>query len=134
MKRHHCAALLRCGIFLALAFCSQALGQCGVERWSVKTGTDSGGSSIDLTSSTPTTIGNLISLSAPHPIPVDTRISPTETTSWTINATLIGYKVENDSDYHLVISDDASSPMIVEIPSPNCVGSSSPFASAIAQA
>jgi hypothetical protein len=134
MKRHHCAALLRCGIILALAFCSEVWGQCGVERWSVKTGTDSGGSTIDLTSSTPTTISNLISVSAPHPIPVDTRISPTETTSWTINATLIGYKVENDSDYHLVISDDAGSTMIVEIPSPNCVGSSSPFASAIAQA
>ena len=51
---------------------------------------------------------------------------------FTITATLIGFKIEADSDYHLVISDDRGNTMIVEIPSPSCVGSSSPFTQAIA--
>jgi hypothetical protein len=133
MQRRSRVVLLLAGVSVLL-FCSEVWGQCGVERWSIKTGTDSGASGIDLTSPSPTTVGSLISLGAPQPIPADSRVSLTETTDWTINATLIEFKVENDSDYHLVISDDAGNTMIAEIPSPNCVGASSPFASAIAQA
>jgi hypothetical protein len=101
--------------------------QCGVERWSIKTGTDSGALSINLGSSSSTTIAHLRSFAAPNPIPSNSRISPTETTQWVINATLIKYKLEGDSDYHLVIVDGSGRTMIVEIPSPTCVGSGSPF-------
>jgi hypothetical protein len=116
-----------------LTFTSEVWGQCGVERWSVKTGTDSAAASIDLNSVSPTTIGSLVALNAPQPIPPTSRVSPTETTVWTLNATLVEVKVENDSDYHLVLSDAAGNTMIGEIPSPNCVDASSPFAAAIAQ-
>jgi hypothetical protein len=44
-----------------------------------------------------------------------------------INATLTQYKLESDSDYHLVLSDASGNTMIAEIPSPNCVGAGSPF-------
>ena len=128
------AFLLLAGILSISVLCPGVWSQCGVERWSIKTGTDSGASSIGLSSATPTTIGNLTSLPAPNPIPVSSRVSPTETTTWTINATLTEFKVESDSDYHLVISDGSGTTMIAEIPSPNCVGTSSPFASGIAQA
>jgi hypothetical protein len=114
-------------------FTSEVWGQCGVERWSVKTGTDSSATSIDLNSVSPTTISGLVALNAPQPIPPTSRVSPTETTVWTLTATLVEFKMENDSDYHLVLTDEAGSTMIAEIPSPNCVDVSSPFAAAIAQ-
>src|SRR4029077_3477224 len=44
------------------------------------------------------------------------------------------YKLEDDSDYHLVIKDAAGNTMIAEIPLPACVGSSSPFLSKITSA
>src|SRR5262249_198718 len=69
----------------------------------------------------------LRALAAPNPIPANNRVSPTETTQWVINATLTKYKLESDSDYHLVIADASGNTMIVEIPSPSCVGAGSPF-------
>jgi hypothetical protein len=53
---------------------------------------------------------------------------------WTVAATLTLYKLEDDSDYHLVIRDEAGNTIITEIPCPCCVGATSPFASAIANA
>jgi hypothetical protein len=108
--------------------------QCGVERWSIKTGTDSGAGSINLGSATSTTIANLRGFAAPNPIPSNSRVSPVETTQWVINATLTQYKLESDSDYHLVLSDSSGRTMIVEIPSTSCVGAGSPFFAGIQNA
>ena len=57
-----------------------------------------------------------------------------ETTQWVINATLTEYKLESDSDYHLVIQDASGNTMIAEIPAPSCVGSGSVFTSGITNA
>jgi Big-like domain-containing protein len=119
---------------LLLAFPSQLLAQCGVERWSVKTGTDPDAGLVNLNSSTSTTIASMRAIPAPSPIPSNNRVAPTETTVWVINATLTEFKLENDSDYHLVISDASGNTMITEIPSPTCVGSTSPFLSSIQNA
>jgi SH3 domain-containing protein/excalibur calcium-binding domain-containing protein len=108
--------------------------QCGVERWSVKTGTDADASKVDLTTSVPTTIADMTALAKPSALPSKQRLEPTETTVWVIQATLIMYKQEDDSDYHLVISDEDDNTMIVEIPSPDCVGNNSPFLVGIALA
>jgi hypothetical protein len=108
--------------------------QCGVERWSVKTGTDPDAGLVNLNASTNTTIANLASLPAPSPIPANNRVQPTETTVWVVNATLTKYKLESDSDYHLVIDDGAGHTMIAEVPIPSCVGSGSPFAGGISTA
>ena len=102
-------------------------GSCGVERWSVKTGTDADVSLIDLQSITQTTIASLISLPAPGTLPANNRIQPTETTIFQLQTTLTEYKLESDSDYHLILSDSSGNTMISEIPSPTCVGSSSPL-------
>ena len=107
---------------------------CGVERWSIKTGTDAGAPNINTSTISSTTIASLVSLSQPSSLPRNTRLSPTETTVFSIDATLVGYKFESDSDYHLVIADASGNTMIVEIPSPNCVGDTSPFSQAITQA
>jgi hypothetical protein len=70
----------------------------------------------------------------PSTIPANNRIAPYETTVWVLNATLTQYKLESDSDYHLILQDASGNTMIAEIPLPSCVGSSSPFLSKITSA
>ena len=109
-------------------------GSCGVERWSVKTGTDADAGLINLQSPTQTTIASLISLPAPTNLPSNNRIQPTETTVFQLQATLTEYKLESDSDYHLILSDGSGHTMISEMASPSCVGSSSRLLSGIQNA
>ncbi len=113
---------------------SGASAQCNSERWSIKTGTDSGASAINLNSPTATTIANLTAIPAPGTIPDEQRIQPAETTLWRINATLVKFIHAYDSDYHMVFADSAGRTMIAEIPDPNCVGPGSAFAAGIAHA
>jgi uncharacterized membrane protein len=108
--------------------------QCGVERWSVKTGTDADVGLVNVNSSTNTTIAAMRAPAAPSPIPANNRVSPLETTEWVINATLTLFKLESDSDYHLILQDASGLTMIAEIPSPTCVGAGSPFFAGIQNA
>src|SRR5437667_1570925 len=78
---------------------------CGVERWSVKTGTDPDAHLVNLNAPQNTTIAAMRALTVPNPIPANNRVSPTETTVWVINATITEYKLETDQDYHVVIKD-----------------------------
>jgi hypothetical protein len=110
------------------------LSACGVERWSVKTGTDADSGLINVSSSTPNTIATMRSWTAPNPIPPNNRVSPYETTVWVLNATLTLYKLETDQDYHLVLQDASGNTLITEIPDPACVGSGSPLAAGISNA
>jgi len=119
---------------LLLVLPARASAQCGVERWSVKTGTDPDAYLVNLGSQTPTTVANLRAIGAPGSIPDNQRIQPTETTIWVVNATLTKYVYSYDQDYHLVLTDGAGHTMIAEIPDPNCVGPGSPFAAGIAHA
>ena len=116
------------------AACGSAPAQCGVERWSVKTGADADNAKVALSTSTATTIASLTALPTPSVLPPNNRLQPTETTVFVVNATLTAFKLETDSDYHMVIRDSAGKTMITEIPSPACVGAGSPFATAIASA
>lgn len=109
-------------------------GSCGVERWAVKTGTDADAGLINLQSITPTTIASLTSLPAPSTLPANNRVQPTETTVFQLQDTLTEYKLESDSDYHLVLQDLSGQTMIAEIPDPACVGASSPLLSEIQRA
>ncbi len=106
-------------------------GSCGVWRWSVKTGTDQDAGLVNLNSVTSATIAGLGALPTPSSYPSNSRIQPTETTVFAVNATLTQYKLEGDSDYHMVLSDGNGHTMIAEIPDPSCVGGSSPFLSDI---
>ena len=108
-----------------------ATGSCGVERWSVKTGTDADRAKITLQSTTQTTIAALAGLAAPGTPPANNRVAPTEDTVYQLHATLTEYKLEADSDYHLVLSDGSGHTMIAEIPDPSCVGATSPLQSSI---
>jgi hypothetical protein len=129
--------LRRSRLFLAvllLVVPTTLFAQCGVERWSVKTGTDADVGLVNLNSSTNTTIAALRAPAAPNPIPANNRVSPWETTVWVVNATMTLYKLESDSDYHIVIQDSSGNTMITEIPSPSCVGAGSPFLPGITNA
>src|ERR1700756_2639143 len=121
-------------LVLALIPATYLSAQCGVERWSVKTGTDADVGLVNLNTSTNTTITNMRAFTAPNPIPANNRVAPAETTEWVINATLTQYKLESDSDYHLILQDAGGLTMIVEIPSPTCVGAGSPFLPGITNA
>jgi len=124
--------VLSAPVILLLAFSLHA--QCGVERWSIKTGTDSGASSINLGSYVSTTIYNMLQSAHPASLPANSRIAPRETTQYRLSGTLTKYAREGDSDYHLVVVDSAGRSMIVEIPAPNCVGAGSPFGPGVANA
>lgn len=129
----HMRKLLRIfGVFTSLSI--SVFGQCGTERWPVKTGTDADASAVNLNSSSSTTIANLVALMKPSDLPENSRIRPTEATVFVVTATLIEFKNETDSDYHLVLSDSTGKTMIAEIPAPSCVASVSPFASRISSA
>jgi hypothetical protein len=124
-------------LVLAFAFVlssTQLIAQCGVERWSVKTGTDADVGKVNLNSSTNTTITSMRAFTAPNPIPANNRITGPETTVWVINATLTLFKLESDSDYHMVLQDASGNTMVTEIPSPSCVASTSPFLPSIQNA
>jgi len=93
---------------------------CGVERWAVKTGTDSTANLVNLTPQD-TTIASLRSQPMPTSLPSTTRVpNSAETQVWRINATLTEYKLETDSDFHLVVANSSGSTMIAELASPSC--------------
>ncbi|HET9730324.1 MAG TPA: hypothetical protein VFR41_12915 [Acidimicrobiia bacterium] len=104
---------------------------CGVERWSVKTGTDADRYKVSLTNVVDTSIATLRTKARPSSLPSTHRVAPVETTMWREYAYLVEYKKEDDSDIHLVLKNKAGQTMIAEIPSPSCVGSTSPFRSLI---
>jgi len=112
----------------------QLYAACGVERWSVKTGTDSMASQVNLSSYISSTIYNFHQSAKPASLPANSRISPRETTQYQLSGTLTKYNRQADSDYHLVITDSAGRTMIVELPASNCVGGGSPFGTGIARA
>src|SRR5436305_2686834 len=121
-------------LLLGLLLAPNTLLACGVERWSVKTGTDADVGKVNVNSSTANTIATMRSWTAPNPIPANNRVSPFETTVWVLNATLTQYKLESDQDYHLILQDASGLTMIAEIPAPSCVGSGSPFATGVSSA
>ncbi len=119
---------------LLLFAVSELHAACGVERWSVKTGTDPNAPSVNLSSYISSTIYNFHQSTRPSSLPSNGRVSPRETTQYRLSGTLTKYVRENDSDYHLVIKDGSGRTMIIELPATNCVGAGSPFGPGIARA
>ena len=108
---------------------------CGVERWSVKTGTDAAAAQVSMTPQD-TTIAALRVLPVPSGLGAGSArfAGSGEMQVWRLsNVTLTQYKLEKDGDYHLVLKDSAGATMIVEIPAPKCV-SGGPWAAQISAA
>lgn len=113
---------------------AQALAAAVHQRWSVKTGADPDAAKLVGRAPTPTTIASMRALAVPAVLPPEGRSQGTEETVWQLDATLTGYKLESDGDYHLVIADGQGSTMIAEIPDPAQLATGSFFASQIAAA
>lgn len=97
---------------------------CGTERWDVKTLVDPGASKIDSTVKD-SSIDTLINFNNAQPhseyTASEPRHCPDECQTLRIHGNLIGFKMEADQDYHLVIADPYSgNTMIAEIPSSVC--------------
>jgi hypothetical protein len=93
--------------------------QCGSERWDVKTLTDPGAERVDLTPSR-ATVEQLTALPVPAEFSRDAERLPSEFQTYTVQATLVEFKEEDDNDIHLVIEGTHGESMIVEIPEPTC--------------
>lgn len=119
---------------VALLAVTELHAACGVERWSVKTGTDPQAPSVDLSTYISSTIYNFHQSTRPSSLPSNGRVAPRETTQYRLSATLTKYVRETDSDYHLVIKDSAGRTMIIELPATTCVGAGSPFGPGISRA
>lgn len=109
---------------------------CGAWRWPVKTGSDADRFKVDKTAIV-TTIHHLRSLKAPSSFAGHQRrrFRGAERHTWQLDGVrLTAYRIEDDSDIHLVIRNAAGKTMIAEIPSPRCVSRNSLWRSQIAAA
>jgi hypothetical protein len=99
--------------------------KCGVERWPVKTLSDDRAGQVDFTPRA-TTVDSLRNLPDPKPAIKgnEKRQDGTEKQTFTVQATLLSFKREDDEDIHLVIADpsDRTHTMIVEFPDVDCSG------------
>ncbi|MCX5788406.1 MAG: hypothetical protein NTX64_07900 [Elusimicrobia bacterium] len=120
-------------------------GACGVERWAVKTLSDSQAGQVNFTPAD-TTVDHLASYPSDgpwggfstgrngiaHQMPPDTRYMSgeyAENQVYRVHAKLLRYKRESDKDYHLVLADSRTGATIIaEISDPKCPGAeSSPY-------
>lgn len=142
---------------LVVVSCATAFAQvptcgtrCGVERWAIKTLTDSEAAAVGNATPQNTSVSALLGESAPAQL-TDSR-TPLEKERFHLTALIIGWKIESkggtagahasgtgsvpDHDFHIVIADpqDTSKQMIMEVPDPKCQGvCSSKFLTQISQ-
>src|SRR5690242_12198266 len=100
-------------------------GRSGFGRWTVKTGHDEDVGKVS-TFAQSTTIAALRALKPPSNLTGDTTrliyAGSPELQTWRLtDATLAGYKLESDGDYHLVLVDRAGNSLIAEIVDPRRV-------------
>jgi hypothetical protein len=120
MKNHRLFVILILTLS-SLAGASAAQTSCGTARWDVKTLTDAAAGSVDFTVRA-ATVEELTALPGPGPIKIHTPRYPAETATYRVSGRLVGFKLEADSDIHVVIAGTSGTTMIVEIPDPSCIG------------
>ena len=116
---------------IAIAFLVVSLGlpcsyACGVERWAVKTLADKDRLRVN-TIPFDITIAELNIFPAPSRADLmaasDYRFAPWELQVYRVRGYLVGFKLETDEDFHIVIADvdDPLKTMVVEMPSEHCM-------------
>lgn len=139
MKKHYLNILFLVAVitFIGLIQPVFVRGECGKERWAVKTGSDP---DIDLVFTSPgklrtrkTTVQQMIDFPYPFPNPKGIprvwwtkRVPRYETTVWVLEVTLKDYTREDDEDYHLVLADEKGNTMVAELADPSCVYANAP--------
>lgn len=98
--------------------CSQT---CGIERWDVKTLTDSLAFKVNFSDTVISSVRKQTMLQAIAPGRHNRRMNRVEMRFYRIKAWLVGMVLEKDRDYHLVLKDlSTDSTMVIEIPDPDC--------------
>jgi hypothetical protein len=107
---------------------------CGVERWSVKTLSDTDAIRLDF-APVATTIAALNALPARCSNLPAARSGAEEFHVYEVTARVSLVRHEDDRDYHVVLVDDAGASIVVEVVDPACSGASfSPFAGTLVNA
>lgn len=119
-------------LVFAVICARSAVAACAVDRGPVKTATDAQAPDIRLAPIL-TTIDVLHTIPAPRPLPQDGRVAPSETSIYSVTATLIAYARTAENEIHLVLADEARRTIIAKIPAPECTAGSR-LASDIARA
>ncbi|MSQ23839.1 MAG: hypothetical protein EXR58_04705 [Chloroflexi bacterium] len=96
---------------------------CGRRRWPVKTLTDRDAARVNF-APIPASVEQLRALPVPRTLPQNSRNSPVELTTYSLDARILAFKLEDDRDIHVKISalEDTSLTMIVEFPDAKCSG------------
>jgi len=96
---------------------------CGKELWPIKTLIDPNAAQVQLDPVLTTSIAAINALPVPAD-PTTRQGDDFELHTYQVTAFLVGYKLEADNDWHVVLSDDGSEAqphtLIVEIPNPAC--------------
>lgn len=94
---------------------------CGLERWRVKTLSDDDASQVN-PQPVNATVESLRLIPAPTNKPADARAAAPERTTYRVRGRIIGWKLEDDHDFHLVLASETSAAktMIVEVPDGGC--------------
>src|SRR5580765_8088826 len=105
-------------------------GQCGSQRWEVKTLTDAESGDVKFTPIKSTVSKQLLFIKPAFHL--DNPRDSTEKRVYKIDCILLEYVQEGDSDWHLVVKDLVTNEkMVVEIPDTDCVDMSNPHFSKI---
>jgi hypothetical protein len=108
-------------VALAIVFTRAAHAMCPVSRAKVKSVTDANAAEVN-TIAFPGVIASLRSLPSTRPLPQDGRIAPTETTIYSVTATLVAYRITTEEEIELVLSDEARRTIVAVMPSSDCGG------------
>jgi Excalibur calcium-binding domain len=120
------AAALAAGQTPSQPLSARAAPACGVERWPVKTLSDAMAGWVSFVPHQ-TSVRALRRLRPPSSLPQDARVRPVETRTYRVHARLVESKLEDDSDFHLVIADlRTGGTMIVEFPAVSCTLTAKP--------
>ncbi len=93
-------------------------GDTGSERWAVKLMRDPGAAKVNLTPNV-ATVEQLIALPVPFKtFPSDNTRYPSECQTYTVTGKIVGGKLEQDGDLHVVIAGTSGKTMIIEFPNP----------------
>lgn len=93
--------------------------ECGVERWSIKTLSDTDTAFIHFNNVVRSSVHDQVNMEAPFGRLNDRLAS--ETVVYEIECFVIGYKKEPDRDIHVIVEDiNTDETMVIEIMSPDC--------------
>lgn len=111
--------IFNCIVLILLFFNQQANSQtCGVERWAIKTLSDKDTQKINFKKIIPTTIHEQINLK--KSFSRSGRMN-SESIVYSLPCAIVGYKLEEDQDIHIIIEDTLTEEtMVIELISPYC--------------